>query len=109
MFTDLYNEDYEFIGWIITSKLDKETVELIDLFIWPNYRCKGYGQVLLNESIRYLKNHNIKYIYGWFSKDDNLEDGWFIVTKFFKDNGFDCIQNKTLYSWSTGRIDLDMY
>lgn len=109
MFTDLYKENRELIGWVITSRNDQDTIELIDFFVWPDYRNNGYGQILLQETISYLKDHNYKYIYGWFSKDDNLQDGWLIVTKFFRKNGFDCIQNKDIFSWSTGRIDFDMY
>ena len=109
MFSDLYDKNHTLLGWIITSKTELDTVEIIDFFIWPEYRFQGYGQVLMNETIKYLKYNNIKYIYLWFNREDSWQDSWLIATKFFKKNRFDCSQKKDTFPWATGIIDLSMY
>lgn len=108
IFFDLFDNRNILVGWLISSKENQYAIELIDFFIWPDYRCNGYGKLLLEEYLNYERLKGHKNIYGWFSKDDNLSDGWYIVTKFFKENGFECTQDKTIFSWSTGQINIDI-
>jgi GNAT superfamily N-acetyltransferase len=83
LFIDLLNTNNCIIGWIIVSKIDKERVEIIDFFIWPEFRNNGYGESLLDYYLSYEKSHGIKEVFGWMSKDDSRKDGWLIVTSFF--------------------------
>jgi|GEM_PF-4149019 len=108
-FMDLYNSEDKIIGWIICGMEDQYAIEIIDFFVWPDYRTNGYGQLILDEFLEIMKSNDIFSIYGWFSKDGNEADGWHMVTKFFRDNGFDCIQNKNIYPWATGQISIDIY
>lgn len=75
MLMEVY-EDKRVIGWIIVSKMNVDTVEIIDFFIWPDKRNKGFGNLILDKYLKYEQSLGIKKIFGWLSLDDTRKIGW---------------------------------
>jgi GNAT superfamily N-acetyltransferase len=108
MIYDLYDSNNDLLGWIINSKVNSTTVELIDFFVWPENRKKGYGQLLINQMIEYEQTVGVKKIVGWMSIDDTRISGVQAATQFFRNRNWDYVQKAYDFMWSPGQLILEL-
>jgi len=84
---DLYNNRNKLIGWIIIELIDNNKCKMADFFIWPNKRNKGYGNFLINKSLKYIRSFGIMYIYSIVAVEDLILND--LIT-YFKKREFVC-------------------
>jgi hypothetical protein len=48
---ELCNQYFEKIAYMAVSRVGKETVEVIDFFVWPDYQNNGFGNLIFTEFI----------------------------------------------------------
>lgn len=108
MVIDLYKSDDILVGWIIASRIAGGSIEVIDFFVWPSERRKGYGTILLDILLDHEKIPNAKKIYGWLSLDDTRNNGWDNTVSYFINKGFEAIKDHDQFPWSPGQILLDL-
>lgn len=56
-------EEKNLIGWMITHRKDKETIEYFSLYIEKEFHLKGYAMTLLAKSIQLQKKSSIKWAF----------------------------------------------
>lgn len=65
---------------------DKKGVEGCALGIFPEYRNKGIGFLMIDTSIEYAKNNNIDYIFGQHYKTLNNIEYWKRIRKLIAES-----------------------
>lgn len=100
----LSNMEGKLLGYLTASKVGKHTVEIIDFFVWPEYRNCGFGEMILCEFLKMEDGFGTELIFGWLANDDAEQDGTYIVTKFFTKRKMIYIAANDCYKWAKGII-----
>jgi len=97
------------LGWLIASKVGNATIEIIDFFVWPDYRLKGYGSIIWREFLKQEYSWNSSLIFHWISKNDiEREGGVYDSTYWPRKRGFYFVENNECFIWSRGILYSDM-
>ncbi len=100
---DLMNSRRQLMGWVICAKDNKHTVcRIVDLFVWPDFRAKGYGDCLLRVMERYEKTQGVTLVFGWISSDDTNDDGSPFAIEFLRKKRYEFVFNEDIYPWAKG-------
>jgi len=108
MLYDLFDSKNNLLGWIINSKINSTTVELIDFFVWPENRNRGYGQLLIDQMIEYEQKIGVKNIIGWVSMDETRILGVESATQFFRKRHWNYVHKTYDFMWSPGQLTLEL-
>jgi GNAT superfamily N-acetyltransferase len=90
---DLYDREYRIIGWAYcTPFVDRDVLEIEELFVKPEHRRSGLGNDLLAEIETIAKFHVLSKMRAWIPNQDVIPGRDFGVRAFFSQSGF------TIYS-----------
>lgn len=93
----LYEENDNILGFI-TFDLLQDRSEILDIIVHINHRQQGFGQKLLDKSLEFMKDKNIKNI-SLEVKVTNKE-----AINFYKKNGFKITTTRKQY-YESGTVD----
>lgn len=99
---DLYDNSGNLLGWLLSSPRNNFVSEVIDFFVWPDYRYNGYGDFILKEYLSIEKKRGVNFVFGYMSMDDAEQDGWKPVTHFFTKRGFKDVRWVIDFPWAAG-------
>jgi GNAT superfamily N-acetyltransferase len=86
---DLYNRYYEIVGWAHCSfYVDRDLLEIEELFIMPSYRRRGLGKALLARIEHLAKFHVVSKIMATIHRQDLLPGREKTVQGVFQGSGF---------------------
>lgn len=96
----LFDDKGEKIGYISAGIRNSKTVEILDFFVWPDYRFNGFGELILGTILDLLIEEKYSLIFGWISNVDLEKDGFYMIAKFFTDKKFEYVNEGSTYNWS---------
>ena len=105
---DLYDYFNQKLGWVhiqIPDQLttqEKLTANLIELFVWPDFRRLKYGKFLERISVNYVKDIGFKKIKVPLYEMDDLLGNKSPVRLFLKKQGYEIIEGKKTFPITTG-------
>jgi len=86
---DLYDSDFKLAGWAHCSVYaDRDTLEIEELFVMPDYRRRSLGRRLLAQLEGLGKFSMVSKLVGWVHRQDVSFGRDQIVRPFFESNGF---------------------
>ena len=95
------------IGWIIGTQGYDEIIEIVDFFVWPEYRNQGLGTELMKRFIKYCTRF-AKRIEGWLNYVDARWDGMGIIAGYYAKFGFTFVEDRQTYRWAKAKFILDI-
>lgn len=100
----LEHSKHKLAGWIICAIRDNHwsSFEVVDFFVWPEFRRRGYGSVLLDVAEETARENGIYAISGWISVDDVDPNGHPTHQHFFARRGFTYVRRNDVFRWSRG-------
>lgn len=105
---DLYDNSGQKLGWVhiqIPDQLnahEKLTANLIELFVWPDFRRSKYGKFLEKISVKYVKEIGFKKIKAPLYEMDDLLGNKSPARLFLRKLGYEIIEEKKSFPITTG-------
>jgi GNAT superfamily N-acetyltransferase len=86
---DLYDREWKILGWAHCSVfVDRDILEIEELFIKPEYRRRGLGDALIAQIDRIAKFCVLSKLGAWIPNQDVIKERDGVVRSFFGHAGF---------------------